>query len=216
MKKILLAILLFVSMGSHAQDGRPLTKVEMKNRALSTVENYILKYVDKETYKKYFSLDEHKSYGTFNLPFDNMNTDQLTPAMVEGFRVEMNFNSPLINSGYTFKLDGNFTILENKTFQNDNYTEQFMQSLNHMAKVLDNNAILTTSEVRDWVRQTYPGKRWMHPTLMQNNWPPYDFYYEVFQDNCNPCLSLKVAVDTLQVLKEKSNEMISAPNRRRD
>ncbi len=215
MKKLILAILTLFSLGSLAQNQNTgvRTKKQLKSLAINAVNEYLGDFVDFDTYKKYFYINDSKSYGVFHLPFDNMDTPLFNKDMVEGFAVEVIFYSPLYYTDYTMKVDQNFKVIETITFQGDNYTKQYLRSLSNLAKSIENNSVLKSEDVRDWVRNEYPGKRWMHPTMLQYQYPPYNFYYEVFQDDCSPCKSLHIATDTLKILDEKVNPLRAKTSR---
>jgi hypothetical protein len=200
MKKIIIATILLLNLTINAQEREVFSKVELKEKAILSVENYLLKYMDKDIYTKYIKIDLSKSYGLFALPFSDFKSDSISIKLVEGFIIEIDFQNDILNSSYTFQLTNDLEIIEKTDFKDENYTVQYINSLKDFASKIEAKRILPREKVQDYVVKKYPTLKWYTSEIQKNSWPPYYFYYEVQETNCNPCRSLHIAVDSLEII----------------
>lgn len=210
MKKIVIVIIAMLYYNlTFSQGGIKYTKEEIYKKAKESTKMYVLKYISKDDYDKYFSLNDEFSELKITMPFDELKENTIAKKWIHKITVALNFNFNAYHDSYSIELRNDFSVIEKIDFKNsDTLSAIYFKSINSYIAAFKENRILNTDSVYHFIVKNYPDKKWGKPQIKRNSFPPYQYYYEVLEDSCSSCKRIYIDLTELKEIGKEKVTMV--------
>lgn len=206
---------------------------QLKEEAVYSFQTYLFDEmkIDYSVFFEYFEFDDRKSRLFLNTTFNSLEADSFYMDDILGFlivyklrdnkktfknhadlRIELYINedfevdySKVWNSKIFAATVGNVQ-LRYSTFPEEYKKIEINSVLEYVYK-LKNNQVVSLEEINDFLKKEYPQNEWREINLIQEGSPPYPVIIVANEESCDPCLELRLSVDELKVLSQKSKDV---------
>ncbi|HCS21661.1 MAG TPA: hypothetical protein DIW47_14070 [Bacteroidetes bacterium] len=210
MKNILLLLMILTSGAAFSQDTAYFSVAILKEQAIDSAQEYMSRFFSENDFTHHVKLQKQKTQ-LFLLPeYKKRKLDSVPMHWVEGYHVTYAFETAFYSTTLTIVIRGNFKVYEHIDYiEKVNLQALFYQAHSDYLKRIQEGKLIHADSVYQFVKQQNPDKEWGKAEISRTSFPPYRFYYRVFESNCNPCEEILIELDELKEIERNSHTMIS-------
>jgi hypothetical protein len=210
MKSIVLLFTILTSGAAFCQDTAYYSASFLKDKAATNAREYLSKFFTENDFTHHVRLQK-KETQLYLLPeYRKRKSDSIPMHWVEGYRVSYSFETSSYSTILTIELRSNFKVIENiDPIKKVNLQALFYQAHGDYLKLINEDKLIHEDSVYQYVVQRYPDKKWGQAEISRMSFPPYRFYFRVFENDCNPCDEILIELDELKEIERNSHQLIS-------
>lgn len=208
MKPMLFFLFILIVQTSFAQN-KPMSG-DIQAKVKQATINYLKPYFTENELKQNVILVDSESTVTLKVPLNRIETGAITAKMISKIEVNVRVSLPEYNDYLNLELNHKFEVKENIAYHrnNENLSALRLNSIKEYIEYHNNKKILPIDTVYQFICRTYPNQLWNKPKVSRNSFPPYTFYYEALENQCNPCKQIRIQLNELKEMGSNNVDMI--------